>query len=114
MLTISKASIGAIAYGRSGVGYPVKEVKGDRLVLRTPNGLKRVPWGAVIQWELPAVPPLNYQFGQRVEVFFLKKNIWRQGYRFLSYSQAWPDRVWLHCPEGHSATCNTNLFRGEQ
>jgi hypothetical protein len=111
MLTSSKPPVGAIAFGQSGVGYPVKEVEGDRLVLQTPSGLKRVPWGAVIRWEVPAATPPNYQPGQNIEVYFPSKKIWRRGYQFLSYSQNWPDRAWLHCPEGHEATCKASLLR---
>jgi hypothetical protein len=111
----SPPPVGAISFGQSGVGYPVTQVEDDCLVLTTPNGLKRVSWSAVIRWEVPAAKlSPNYHLGQRIEVFFSGKNIWRRGYRFLSYSQDWLDRAWLRCPEGHEATCKANLLRGER
>jgi hypothetical protein len=59
MLTSFSPPIGAIAMGKSGIGYPVVHIESDRLVLQTPDGLKRVPWSAVIRWEIPQIakPP---------------------------------------------------------
>jgi hypothetical protein len=56
MLTISKPPIGAIAFGRSGVGHIITALETDRVVLRCPDGLKRVPLDAVIRWELSPSP----------------------------------------------------------
>jgi hypothetical protein len=56
MPTISKPPVGAIAFGRSGVGHIITALEADRIVLRCPDGLKRVPLGAVIRWELPPEP----------------------------------------------------------
>jgi D-serine deaminase-like pyridoxal phosphate-dependent protein len=66
MLTISKPPVGAIAYGRSGLGYIIEALEADRILLTTPSGLKRVPLDAVIRWELPA--PINPAPGQRVRL----------------------------------------------
>ncbi|KGF73194.1 hypothetical protein DO97_01365 [Neosynechococcus sphagnicola sy1] len=113
MLAISNPPVGAIAFGRSGVGYPVKQVEGERVVLQTPIGLKRVPWSAVIHWQFPAATVPDYHAGQRVEVYFPHIQRWRPGYKFLGYSQEWTDRAWLLCPEGHEATCRLDFLRGE-
>jgi hypothetical protein len=53
MPTISKPQVGAVAFGRSGLGYIIEALEADRILLRTPSGLKRVPLGAVIRCELP-------------------------------------------------------------
>ena len=45
--------LGAIAFGESGVGYPLFRIDGDRLVLNTPKGLIRVPAHSVVRWEPP-------------------------------------------------------------
>jgi hypothetical protein len=110
MLMSSDLKTGAIAIGNTGIGYPVTQIEGDRLVLKTPDGLKRVPWSAVIRWELP---PPRFQPGQKIEVFFPHKQRWRSGYRFLGYSQEWTDRAWLQCPEGHQAQSKLEFLRGE-
>jgi hypothetical protein len=65
MLTISRPPIGAIAFGRSGLGHIITALEADRVVLRCPDGLMRVPLGAVIRWELPAKPK-TLTPGQRV------------------------------------------------
>jgi hypothetical protein len=67
MLTSSKPPVGAIAFGRSGVGHIITALEADRVVLRCPDGLKRVPLGAVIRWELPAIPTTPIP-GQRVRL----------------------------------------------
>lgn len=58
MLTISNPPVGAIAFGRSGVGCIIEALEANRIILKTPTGLKRVPLDAVIRWELPASTPL--------------------------------------------------------
>jgi hypothetical protein len=50
----SNPPIGAIAYGQSGVGGIITRYEADRVVLRLPDGLKRVPIDAIDRWELPA------------------------------------------------------------
>ncbi len=70
MLTISKPQVGAIAFGRSGVGHIITALEADRVVLKCSDGLKRVPLTAVIRWELPR--PL--EVGDRVRL----KNTERQ------------------------------------
>jgi hypothetical protein len=58
--------IGAIAFGKSGAGYPVIEVRPDRIVLKRADG----PWAvnpvAIVRWELPA--PRLIQVGDRVRL----------------------------------------------
>ena len=56
MPTISNPPVGAVAYGRSGVGHVIAALKADRVILKTSDGLKRVPLEAVVRWELPAFP----------------------------------------------------------
>lgn len=53
MLKSSKPPVGAIAFGKSGIGCTVTQIEGDRLVLQTPNGTKRVPIAAIVRWEMP-------------------------------------------------------------
>lgn len=67
MLTSSKPPVGAIAFGRSGIGHIITALEADRVVLRCPDGLKRVPLGAVIRWELPP-EPRPIQVGDRVRL----------------------------------------------
>jgi hypothetical protein len=67
MLTISKPPVGALAWGRSGVGCIIEALEANRIILKTPSGLKRVPFDAVIRWELPAVPK-PIQIGDRVRL----------------------------------------------
>jgi hypothetical protein len=56
MPTNSSPPVGAIAFGRSGVGCIIEALEANRVILKTPNGLKRVPFDAIIRWELSAVP----------------------------------------------------------
>ena len=67
MLTISNPPVGALAYGRSGKPAVIEALEADRVLLRTPNGLKRVPLEAVVRWELPALPKIPTP-GQRVRL----------------------------------------------
>jgi hypothetical protein len=67
MLTISKPPVGVIAYGRSGAGYIIEALEADRIVLKTPSGLKRVPFDAVIRWE-PPLSPKPIEVGERVQL----------------------------------------------
>ncbi|WP_019498373.1 hypothetical protein [Pseudanabaena sp. PCC 6802] len=53
MLKSSKPPVGAIAFGKSGVGCTVAQNEGDRVVLQTPSGLKRVPIAAITRWKMP-------------------------------------------------------------
>jgi hypothetical protein len=53
MLTSSEPPVGAIAFGKSGIGCTVTQVEGDRVVLQTPSGLKRVPIAAIACWKMP-------------------------------------------------------------
>lgn len=63
----SKPPIGAIAYGRSGAGYAIEALEANRILLKTPSGLKRVPFDAIIRWELPPSPKAPAS-GQRVRL----------------------------------------------
>jgi hypothetical protein len=65
MPTSSKPPVGAIAFGKSGIGCPVTQVKGDRAVLQTPNGVKRVPLSAIVRWQFPAQ---KFHPGDRVSI----------------------------------------------
>jgi D-serine deaminase-like pyridoxal phosphate-dependent protein len=63
----SKPPVGAIAYGRSGLSYIIEALETDQILLKTPEGLKRVPLNAVTRWELPPAPrPI--QLGDRVRL----------------------------------------------
>ncbi|UJB69181.1 hypothetical protein HRE53_22785 [Acaryochloris sp. 'Moss Beach'] len=55
----SSPPVGAIAYGRSGVGYPITRLEGASVVLRTKNGLLRVPLSAIQRWKPPPQEPLE-------------------------------------------------------
>lgn len=59
MLTVSDLTVGAIAYGESGIGYPIFQLEGSSVVLRTKNGLFRVPLSAIQHWETPPKKPLE-------------------------------------------------------
>lgn len=57
MLTSSNPPVGAIAYGRSGIGSIITALETDRVILRVPDGtLKRVPMSAIARWEMPDPP----------------------------------------------------------
>jgi hypothetical protein len=51
--------VGAIAFGRSGAGYPVIGVQPDRILLKRDGA----PWAvnpvAIVRWELPPLPTAN-------------------------------------------------------
>lgn len=49
----SSPPVGAIAYGESGIGYPISQLEGTSVVLRTSTGLLRVPLTSIHHWELP-------------------------------------------------------------
>lgn len=66
MLMSSNPPVGAIAFGRSGVGHIIKALEANRIILKTPSGLKRVPLDAVVRWELPA--PTAPAPGQQVRL----------------------------------------------
>ena len=51
----SSPPIGAIGFGKSGVGYPLVRAEGDRLVLRSPQGLIRIPAHSIVRWEVPTL-----------------------------------------------------------
>ena len=76
----SNPPIGAIAYGRSGVGGIVTEVEIDRVVLRFSDGLKRVPISAIARWELPAskVKQHKLDLGDRVRYVGTNPNLLKQ------------------------------------
>ena len=64
MLTTSSPKIGEIAFGRSGVGYPILDIEPDRLTLLRLDGQKiRVPSSAIIRFERPNK---HYKVGDRV------------------------------------------------
>jgi hypothetical protein len=67
MLSNSSPSLGAIAYGITGVPCIITALEADRVVLRCPDGFKRVPLGAVIRWKLPAAPKVP-TVGDRVKL----------------------------------------------
>lgn len=64
----SNLSIGSIAHCRSGICGIVTKIESDRIVLRLPDGLKRVPIESIVQWELPTstVKPRKLVLGDRV------------------------------------------------
>jgi D-serine deaminase-like pyridoxal phosphate-dependent protein len=62
----SSPPIGAIAFGKSGAGYPVIEVRPDRIVLKRADGPWAVSPMAIVRWELPAPRPI--QPGDRVRL----------------------------------------------
>ncbi|WP_156815630.1 hypothetical protein [Pseudanabaena sp. PCC 6802] len=50
----SSLLVGAIAFGKSGIGCPVTQVEGDRVTVLCSDGkLKRVPLNAIARWEMP-------------------------------------------------------------
>ena len=51
--------IGAIAFGKSGIGHPITRLESSSVVLQTSNGLLRVPLTSVQHWELPKPKPLK-------------------------------------------------------
>ena len=75
----SNPPIGAIAYGRSGVGGIITEIEaeayapsfGNRVVLRFPDGLKRVPISAIVRWELPAAKVKRRKLDLGVQVRYI-------------------------------------------
>jgi hypothetical protein len=67
MLTSSSPVVGAIAFGRSGTGHVIAALDADRVILKTSEGLKRVPLAAIARWEMPAVPTTP-ALGQRVRL----------------------------------------------
>jgi hypothetical protein len=107
MPTISEPPVGAIAFGRSGVGCIIEALEANRVILKTPNGLKRVPFDAVIHWELPAAPKVP-AVGDRVKLkntnlFYTIIEVfevpyWISGYRTVE--------MWARCQivEGRMAT----------
>jgi hypothetical protein len=50
---ISSPPVGAIAFGRSGNSGIITALEADRIVLRCPDGVKRVPLEAIARWEMP-------------------------------------------------------------
>lgn len=50
-----RVPVGAIAYGRSGKGYPVVAVKGDELLLDCGGIQKVVSVNAIVRW-IPPIP----------------------------------------------------------
>jgi hypothetical protein len=75
----SNPPIGAIAYGRSGIGGIITEIEADRAVLRFPDGLKRVPIGSIVRWELPR-STVNHKpvLGDRVRYVGTNFNLGKQ------------------------------------
>jgi hypothetical protein len=63
----SSPPIGAIAFGKSGAGYPVIDVHPDRIVLKRADGPWAVSPAAVICWELPP-ESTPIQVGDRVRL----------------------------------------------
>lgn len=64
----SSPPIGAIAYGRLGIGYPITALEAERVILKTPAGLKRVPIEAITRWEHPTAPPLGHRVRLLTEI----------------------------------------------
>ena len=85
----SNPPVGAIAYGRSGVGGIITEIEaeacapsfGGRVVLKFPDGLlKRVPISAIVHWELPAarVKRRKLDLGVQVRYIGTDRNLVKQ------------------------------------
>jgi hypothetical protein len=55
-MIVSSPPMSAITYGITGVPYIITALEADRVVLRCPDGLKRVPLDAIIRWELLTLP----------------------------------------------------------
>jgi hypothetical protein len=50
---VPRPPVGAIAYGELGIGYAVRSVEGDRVVIQTPDGrTKAVSLSQICWWEL--------------------------------------------------------------
>lgn len=62
----SSPPIGAIAFGKSGAGYPVIEVHPDRIVLKRDGQPWEVDPVAIASWEMPSPQPL--EVGDRVRL----------------------------------------------
>lgn len=89
--------VGAIAFGRSGIGYPVLDVESDRLILLRADGQKiRVPRSVIIRLECPNK---HYQVGDRI-VF--TEGSFANGYAYqLAEVQDWGVKIRLSFGKVH-------------
>jgi hypothetical protein len=75
----SNIPVGAIAHSRSGNRGIVTQVESDRVVVKCPDGLKRVPISAIVRWELPPSGsfPRPLSLGDRVRYTGTDRNLQR-------------------------------------
>ena len=62
-------SIGSVAYRDSGIGGTVIKIEADKVLIKYPDGIKRLPISAIVRWESPSKSPKVHKLlrGDRVK-----------------------------------------------